>query len=117
MLKFTTRYFARLVPSDCANDPTNFDACNSADLQQLIINVIVFIRDISIVIAVLFILWGGFLILTSGGSSDRLGKGKKSITAAIVGIVIVLAAWLAINIFITTFTNCGGDWWDFRLQC
>ena len=115
MNRFVTRYFAELVPlvPDC--DPTT--TCDANALKQLVINVIVFLRDISIVIAVLFILWGGFLILTSGGSSDRLSRGKKAITAAVIGIVIVLAAWLAVNIFITTFTDCTGDWWDFRLKC
>lgn len=113
MSKFVTRYFAQLVP-DC--DPTT--TCDTGDLQQLVINVIQFLINISLIIAVVFVMWGGFLILTAGGSSERLGKGKKSITYAVVGIVIVLVSMSMIKIFLDLFTDCTGEWWNFEpLSC
>ena len=113
MTKFVTRYFAQLVP-EC--DPTT--TCDANALKQLVVNIIQFLINISLLVAVVFIMWGGFLILTSGGSSDRLGRGKKSITAAVTGIVIVLVAMSAIKIFLELFTSCEGDWWNFQpLSC
>ena len=113
MTEFVTRYFARLVP-EC--DPTT--TCDASQLKQLVVNVIQFLINTSLLIAVVFIMWGGLLILTAGGSSDRMSKGKKSITAAIFGIVIVLVAMSAIKIFLELFTSCSGDWWNFQpLTC
>jgi len=111
MMYFITGFFAQLVPG-CTVD------CTAEDLQQLVVNVIRFLMEISLVIATLFILWGGFLLLTSGGSPERISSGKKAITAAIIGLVIVLVAFIAINTFITIFTSCSGDWWKFdKLTC
>lgn len=111
MAEFVTRYFAQLVPGDCISNPTDPTVCNAEDLYTLAVNVIVFLRNTSILIVVLFIMWGGFLMLTSSGSPDRLSQGKKAITAAIIGLVIVITAFFVVNLFITEFTKCGDDWW------
>jgi len=111
MFESATRYFAQIV-ENC--DPVS---CTATDLQNTIGNLIEFMMTIAIAIAVIFILWGGILLLTSGGSSERQAKGKKAITAAVIGVVITLGAWMAIDIFITTFTSCGGSWNDFNLSC
>jgi len=82
--------------------------CTAEDLYTLIGNVIRFALDFAAIIAVVIILWGGFLILISGGSTDRLSQGKGAITAAIVGLIIVLSAWLIVNTLISLFTTCSG---------
>jgi len=113
MTEFVTKYFAQLVP-EC--DPTT--TCDASALQQLVINIIQFLINISLIVAVVFVMWGGFLMLTSGGSSDRLSRGKKAITAAVIGIVIVLVAMSTINILLDLFTECTGAWWNFEpLEC
>ena len=116
MTEFVTRYFAQLVPlvPDC--DPTT--TCDAIALKQLVINVIQFLINISLLIAVIFVMWGGFLLLTAGSSPDRMSQGKKAITNAVIGIVIVLVAMSAINMFLDLFTTCTGRWWDFQpLSC
>jgi hypothetical protein len=45
------------------------------------------------VIAVCLILFGGFKWMTSGGSEEKITEAKKLISAGIVGLVIVLAAY------------------------
>ena len=81
--------------------------CSEADFYQLIINVIDFmISSLAFPLVVVFFLWGGFLLLTSGGSPNRIEQGKKAITGAIVGLVIVLTSVVVINVFLDTFTNC-----------
>lgn len=45
----------------------------------------------------LFILIGGFLIMTAAGSADKIGQGKRMITYAIIGVIIALGSWLIIN--------------------
>lgn len=87
-------------------------ACTLCDLQNTGISLIVFLRNISTVIATVILLWGGFLLMTSGGSSDRISKGRKAITAAVIGLAIVWIAWLAVNTFISELTNFQGRWWE-----
>jgi hypothetical protein len=106
-----TNYLAQLVTCSGLD-------CDAGDLQQLVINVINFLIVISSIIAVVFIIWGGILMLTSAGSADRIAQGKRAMTAAVIGIVIVLISWVLINTFINVFTNCSGAWWRFEsLRC
>jgi hypothetical protein len=43
-------------------------------------------------LALLMFVYGGFTMLTSGGSSDKVNQGKKILLSAVTGIVIVLLA-------------------------
>ncbi len=43
-------------------------------------------------LALLMFVYGGFLLLSSGGSSDKVTQGKNTLKAAVIGIVIVLLA-------------------------
>ncbi len=45
------------------------------------------------IIAVIIVLYGGFLWMTAAGNEDQIAKAKKLLTAGIIGIVIILAAW------------------------
>lgn len=88
--------------------PCNGSDCELSDLYQLGYKVINFGLDFAAIIAVVSILWGGILIMTAGGSEGRLTQGKAAITAAVVGLLIVLGAWLIINTLISAFTTCTG---------
>ncbi len=72
--------------------------CGEADLYQLIINIINFmIQWLAFPLVILFFLIGGFLLLISGGSPNRIDQGKRAITGAIIGLVIVLTSVVVIN--------------------
>ena len=43
-------------------------------------------------LALLMFVYGGFLMLSSGGSEEKVKKGKDAITAAVIGIFIILFA-------------------------
>ncbi len=76
----------------------------TADLESTVVNIIQWVLGFLGLIAVIFILYGGFLWLTSGGNEDKIAKAKKTITAAVVGLIVVLLAW-AIVIFVVGQTN------------
>jgi hypothetical protein len=50
------------------------------------------------VAAVLFIIVGGIQILTAYGSDEKIGKGKKTITFAIVGLVIAILSYAIVSV-------------------
>ena len=44
-------------------------------------------------VAVILILYGGFLWMTAAGNEDRVDQAKKLLAAAVIGLIIILAAW------------------------
>jgi hypothetical protein len=40
---------------------------------------------------------GGVMLLTAGGDPGRSGTARKILTATIIGLVIILTAWLAVD--------------------
>ncbi|MBI4092964.1 MAG: Ig-like domain-containing protein [Candidatus Kerfeldbacteria bacterium] len=65
----------------------------TADLKSIVINVIRWLLGILALVAVSFIMYGGYLWLTAAGNSDRIEKAKRVIINAVIGLVIVLIAW------------------------
>lgn len=105
-------YLAAIIPDGCRGDGLSIiENCQGPQLLELFANIIQFMIDIAFVIAVVMVLWGGILLMVSGGNEDRVKRGRKALTGAIVGLVIVLVAWIVINTIITFFTNCSGEWW------
>lgn len=61
-----------------------------------------FIRIINIIIAfvgiltIVFIIYNGYILVTSGGNDQQVQQGKKGLFNAILGLVLTLAAYLII---------------------
>lgn len=62
---------------------------------------------IGIVAALLFLLWGGIRWILSGGDKGKVDAARSTIVAAIVGMIIVILAWVIINTVLTVLTGCG----------
>lgn len=95
-----------IVP--CGREGTN--DCTLCDIFQMIDNIIRFIRDLTIVLAPVFIAVGGIIILFSGAKPDQIALGKKMITFAIIGVVIALLSWTLINMVFNAFVGEGFKW-------
>lgn len=55
------------------------------------------------IIAVLFIVVGGFQYITSGTNAELAEAGKKTLTNAIIGLVIVILSYVIVVVIINTF--------------
>lgn len=71
----------------------------SADLVDTVINIVRWALGLLGIVAVIFILYGGFIWLTSGGNEEKVQKAKLIIRNAVIGLVIVLLSW-AITFFV-----------------
>jgi len=69
---------------------TGLGARDPRDIAASVIRVILGFLGI---VAVIIILLGGFKWMTAGGNEDKVGEAKKLITAGIIGLVIILAAF------------------------
>lgn len=79
--------------------------CNLCDAIIVAQNIIQMLFELAVPIAVAVIVWGAFLFITAGGSEERVGKGKKTMTAAVIGLVIALAAWIIVNTILHVLTG------------
>lgn len=61
-------------------------------ILQIVTNVGMMIGDVGAYIAVIFVMYGGFLYMTSAGDPGKAASGKKTITNACIGIVITKVA-------------------------
>jgi len=59
------------------------------NLDQLISGVMGFLFGVALLVCPILIIWGGFMIATSGGDQEKTKKGKQIITAAVVGLVVI----------------------------
>ncbi|MEK7652931.1 MAG: hypothetical protein AAB358_00385 [Patescibacteria group bacterium] len=65
----------------------------TANLQLFIGRIIQFFLGFLGIIFVGMIIYGGFMYLTASGDSNKAGKAKNLIRDAIIGVIIVLAAY------------------------
>lgn len=62
-------------------------------IQTLIGRAINIFTGVSGSVALLMFVYGGFLWLTSGGSTDKIAKGKKVFTWSAVGLLIIFGSY------------------------
>ncbi len=71
------------------------------DLKESINSIIQILLSFLGILAVIIILWGGFMWMTAAGDEGKVDKAKKLIISGIVGIVIILSAYIIANFVIT----------------
>ncbi|KKR25635.1 MAG: PKD domain-containing protein [Candidatus Peregrinibacteria bacterium GW2011_GWE2_39_6] len=80
----------------------------TSSAREFIVNVTNFILSFLGLAAVIVIIYGGFMYVTAGGEQEKADKGKKSITYAVMGIVVVLISYALVNTLIGAASK-GGD--------
>lgn len=96
--------FSVLATTFSLEDVGNVVGLGTADLKATVFNIIQWVLSILGLMAVTFIIYGGFVWLTAAGNEEKIEKAKKIIGSAVVGLIIVLMAW-AIVIFVTGTTK------------
>lgn len=91
-----------------------FGECRTCDILKVVGNVFGFAFQIVGIVAVAVITMGGFAYVRSGGNEETAGAAKKIITAAVLGTLVIFAAWAIINTILnlTGFNVGGGTWWN-----
>jgi len=89
---------APLVPENCIEGCP----CSLCDLYNLARNVMDFLLfSVSVPIGAAVFLYGGVLLMTSGGSEDKLKRGRKTITGAVIGMALAFFAWAIMNVVLS----------------
>ena len=97
---------AGIVKSDICVGGLN---CNAGqDVNGLIKTVIQWMLGIAFGIAVLFLIIGGFWYITSGGNEETAEKGKNTVVNALIGIVIIVLAFVIVSVVANLVGSAGG---------
>lgn len=81
-------------PSEEGYDPT---LTQQTDLRDFVVNAVNFVLGFLGLVAVVMVIYGGFLYVTAAGQEEQTTKGKKSVMYAIIGIVIILISYALVN--------------------
>ena len=73
-------------------------------LEAMVAKILNIIISLAGVVLLLMLIMGGFGYITSGGDKEKAAKAKNTLTYAILGLVVILGAWLIIRL-IEEFTG------------
>lgn len=100
--------FAQNLKPNCdpTLPPSQPGSCDVSAAVTFLKRIIDFMLTYTLIpLAALFIVYGGFVILTSAGSEQKFAEGKKIITAAVIGVAIALGSYLIVNTILNFFTR------------
>ncbi len=76
--------------------------------QSLLSFAATWLLSISGGVAVLFLIMGGLVYMTAGGSDEKVNKGKKYMMNAVIGLVVVLLAFIIVSNTVNLSFKAGG---------
>ena len=65
--------------------------------REFVVKIIKFALSFLGLIAVIISIYGGVRILTSAGEADGVEKGRKAITYAVIGIIVIMSSYAIVN--------------------
>ena len=70
--------------------PTSATALTLNEIESLIRRIAQFLIIVSVIIAVIFIIWGGVMYMVARGDTEKAGAAKTTIFNGIIGAAVVL---------------------------
>ena len=108
---FVPQVFAQPVPpgtdlSPCphTNNGQGFDKlCSLTFNGSFIGNLIIIIFILAILLALAYLIWGGVRWILSGGDKGKVDEARKTVIAALIGLVIVFLCFFIIQFVLSLF--------------
>ena len=93
----------------CTGDGSNGVPCqNLCDLIGTVVHVVYFTIAVVIwIIAPIMVAWSGIRLMLSRGNPEGASGAKKMITSVVIGLVIVLSAYLIVFTFVSVLNISG----------
>ena len=87
--------------------------CTFCDVMKVGSNIFLFLRDkIAFPVAILFIIYGGVMMIFAGGSKSQVENGKKILFSALIGFAIVFSVSLILNSVLMILAKETGSKWQ-----
>ena len=91
-------------PTYVPTDIPGRDVPTIQGIEGIVSNILNIIVPIVGVVLLIMLIVGGFQYITSGGEAEQTAKAKKTLTTTLLGLLVVLGAWLIIKL-IEEFTG------------
>ncbi len=85
------------------NNPDNFKFGNNSSLGDIISSLLPYILVIAGLTLFIFLIIGGFGLLTSAGNPEKMKAAQGKITSAVIGFVIIFISYWLIRILEIVF--------------
>ena len=72
--------------------------CSETDLPGIFNTIVNWALGIAFFIAVIFLIYGGFLYITSAGNEESATKGKNAVVYALIGIIIIVLSYVIVRV-------------------
>lgn len=77
----------------------------TTDVRVTIARIINVFMGLLGIIAVVIILYGGFMWMTAAGNEERVDKARKMIVAGVIGLAIILSAYAIARFVVNSLVN------------
>ena len=87
----------------------NTNLPNDSSFTGFVIRIINIALAVAGLLAVLFLIIGGFRYITSAGNEESAEQAKKIITNSIIGIVIIILSFVIVKVITNAIRGTGGS--------
>lgn len=96
-------FWGPIVPN-CGLDVSAF-MCQACHLAELTHNILSFFISLAVGAAAVMFAYAGFLYVTASSNQGNIDKAKSIFSQVLIGLVLVLVAWLIVDLTLRVFTN------------
>lgn len=83
-------------------------AIGTADIRDVIVNVVNIALGFLGIIAVIIMIYGGWVWMTSGGNAERVDTAKRILRNAVIGLAIIIGSWTLTLFLFRAFSGATG---------
>ncbi len=76
-------------------------------VNQVILRGINILLGLAATVAILYIVIGGYQYITSAGNEEQAGKGRKTVTNAVIGLAIIILSFVIVRVVNNALSNGG----------
>ncbi len=95
--KASPRGVQKFIPACLFEERLSPDCKNINIFVELLINIARFLFTIVGAVALAAFIYGGFVLILSQGSSEKVKKGTDAMVAALIGLIIVFSAYMLVR--------------------
>lgn len=88
--------------------PQQGNWCELKDLFGLLVSIYNFLLGTAGIVAFGLLIWGGVQMILSSVDEEKLKNGKTTVTQALIGLVIILLAYVIVNTVLLVLGISGG---------
>jgi hypothetical protein len=106
-LPFVALAAGSVLPAGGCNQLNGMNCASVISVGGIIIIVLNWFLGIAGLIAVLFLVWGGFKMIVSNGNEETFKEGRTTVINALIGLAVVILAYVVVTIVANTTSTVG----------